>query len=65
MPVATPVTAASHSFIRSLTTETPLRTVLVLGASYAGLTALKKLVNDLPKGWRAVVVDRNEQLNRT
>ncbi|KAH9847730.1 FAD/NAD-P-binding domain-containing protein [Lenzites betulinus] len=40
-----------------------LKTVAVLGASYGGARAAQLLANDLPQGWRVVLVDRNSHMN--
>ncbi|KAL7424159.1 hypothetical protein Q5752_001745 [Cryptotrichosporon argae] len=39
------------------------RTVVVLGASYGGARAARVLGQDLPPGWRVVVIDRNSHMN--
>ena len=44
--------------------HTPTRTVLVLGASYAGHRAVQQLVSLLPRTWRVVVLERNTHFNR-
>ncbi|KAJ9107735.1 hypothetical protein QFC21_001196 [Naganishia friedmannii] len=40
-----------------------LRTVVVLGASYAGYTGAQTLAALLPKDWRVVVIERNTHAN--
>jgi NADH dehydrogenase FAD-containing subunit len=35
------------------------KTVVVLGASYGGISAVRTLVQELPKGWEIILVDRN------
>ncbi|RDX46369.1 iron uptake cluster protein [Lentinus brumalis] len=49
------------SLARSSTTA--FRTVAVLGASYGGARAACLLAQDLPEGWRVVLVDRNSHMN--
>ncbi|PWN44624.1 FAD/NAD(P)-binding domain-containing protein [Ceraceosorus guamensis] len=41
----------------------PTKTVLVLGASYAGHRAAQVLLDALPEDWRVVVLDRNTHFN--
>ncbi|PWN25326.1 FAD/NAD(P)-binding domain-containing protein [Jaminaea rosea] len=41
----------------------PTKTVLVVGASYAGYRATQKLVQRLPPGWRVVCLERNTHMN--
>lgn len=41
-----------------------MRTVVVLGASYAGYTGAQTLATLLPKDWRVVVIERNTHANR-
>ncbi|KAI0708726.1 iron uptake cluster protein [Cerioporus squamosus] len=43
--------------------STAFRTVAVLGASYGGARAACLLAQDLPEGWRVVLVDRNSHMN--
>ncbi|KAI5451128.1 hypothetical protein NCC49_002004 [Naganishia albida] len=40
-----------------------MRTVVVLGASYAGYTGAQTLATLLPKDWRVVVIERNTHAN--
>ena len=41
----------------------PSRTVAVIGASYGGTRVAHLLAQDLPEGWRVVVIDRNSHMN--
>ena len=41
-----------------------MRTVVVLGASYAGYTGAQSLSTLLPPNWRVVVIERNTHANR-
>jgi hypothetical protein len=43
---------------------TPTRTVLVVGASYAGHRAIQQLVTFLPSSWKVKVLERNTHFNR-
>ncbi|KAJ3551272.1 hypothetical protein NM688_g4798 [Phlebia brevispora] len=43
--------------------DIPMKTVAVLGASYGGIRAAKILAQELPKGWRLAVIDRNTHFN--
>lgn len=45
--------------------RSPKKTVLVLGASYAGHRIAQELVTILPSSCRVVVLDRNTHFNRT
>lgn len=44
--------------------QNPTRTVLVVGASYAGHRVAQQLVTLLPQSWRVVVIERNSHFNR-
>ncbi|KAI0824370.1 FAD/NAD-P-binding domain-containing protein [Trametes gibbosa] len=57
MAVPTATSAASRAATHTL------KTVAVLGASYGGARAAQLLANDLPQGWRVVLVDRNSHMN--
>jgi NADH dehydrogenase FAD-containing subunit len=35
------------------------KTVVVLGASYGGIAAVRTLAESLPKDWKILLVDRN------
>lgn len=61
--MSSPATA-SRSLLLFMASEDVHKTVLILGGSYAGLTAARELVQRLPQGWRNVVVDRNAEFNR-
>ena len=41
----------------------PSKTVAVIGASYGGTRVAHLLAQDLPQGWRVVVIDRNSHMN--
>jgi hypothetical protein len=41
-----------------------MRTVVVLGASYAGYTGAQTLSTLLPRNWRVIVIERNTHANR-
>jgi len=46
-----------------MSSHSSFRTVVVLGASYAGHRAIHLLVESLPDGWRVVVIERNTHFN--
>ncbi|KAL1710001.1 hypothetical protein EV121DRAFT_252137 [Schizophyllum commune] len=52
--LATPATHSSPS---------STKTVVVLGAAYAGHRATQLLIGSLPSGWRVVVIERNTHFN--
>jgi NADPH-dependent 2,4-dienoyl-CoA reductase/sulfur reductase-like enzyme len=52
------------SIIRADNLGQSLRTVVVLGASYAGYTGAQTLAALLPEDWRVVVIERNTHANR-
>lgn len=52
-----PAAPATHSSPRST------KTVVVLGAAYAGHRATQLLIGSLPSGWRVVVIERNTHFN--
>ncbi|OWZ57378.1 oxidoreductase [Cryptococcus neoformans c45] len=43
--------------------QSSMRTVVVLGASYGGCHASKMLAEELPPNWRLIVIDRNSHFN--
>lgn len=58
-------TVVMPSIIRTDSMNQALRTVVVLGASYAGYTGAQTLAALLPRDWRVVVIERNTHANRT
>lgn len=46
------------------TTRAATKTVVVLGAAYAGRRCAQILSSTLPPDWRLVVIDRNTHFNR-
>lgn len=46
------------------TTRNATKTVVVLGAAYAGRRCAQVLGSTLPPDWRVVVIDRNTHFNR-
>jgi len=55
--------AASSSAAPAPLPHRPTKTVLVLGASYAGHRAIQMLLAQLPADWRVVVLERNTHAN--
>ncbi|KAH8801970.1 hypothetical protein DL96DRAFT_1634702 [Flagelloscypha sp. PMI_526] len=41
----------------------PLKTVVILGASYGGIKSARDLAHKLPPGWRVLSIDRNEHMH--
>lgn len=40
-----------------------MKTVVVLGASYGGISAVRVLTQSLPKDWRIILIDRNRYVH--
>ncbi|ORX40015.1 hypothetical protein BD324DRAFT_615943 [Kockovaella imperatae] len=59
------ITPAAPTFgaTASSSPSSSTRTVVVLGASYGGARAARVLAQNLPEGWRLVVIDRNSHFN--
>lgn len=60
--MSAPISSSAEA-VKPASAHTPTRTVLVLGASYAGHRAAQMLSTQLPPDWRVVALERNTHFN--
>jgi NADH dehydrogenase FAD-containing subunit len=54
---------SSSRLAQAPTRAARMKTVVVLGASYGGISAVRVLTQTLPKDWRIILIDRNSHAN--